>query len=174
MKQQQGSALIISLLILLVMTLIGISAMSTATMEEKMAANDRNQKVAFLTAEAGLTEAENAIATNNTYQDLQNKLADKKSGVYEMGTLDNSSFFDPAKWQASTHCTTTKIIGNNGSQAACYKAEIMDRANPIEICGYGGECSPQPQMVRITTRGTDSTGIATALVQTHLEYELVQ
>lgn len=173
MKKQCGSALIISLLILLVMTMIGISAMSTATMEEKMAANDRNQKVAFLTAEAGLTEAEISIAKNNTYQDLQKTLTGKLPGVYEMGALNSASLFDMDAWQAGTNCTVTKIIGNNGNQAACYKVEIMDRANPTEICSYD-DCQPQPQMIRITTRGTDNAGIATALVQTHFEYELTQ
>ncbi|MBI3772296.1 MAG: hypothetical protein HY272_06320 [Gammaproteobacteria bacterium] len=173
MKQQHGSALIISLLILLVMTMIGISAMSTATMEEKMSANDRNQKVAFLAAEAGLTEAEASIAQNNTYQNLQKMSAGEHSSIYKMGALSTSSLFDPNKWQAGAGCTVTKVMGNNGNQPACYKVEILEQTTPGEICGYG-DCSPKPQLVRITTRGTDSTGIATALVQTHFEYELAQ
>lgn len=173
MRQQQGSALIISLLILLVMTMIGISAMSTATMEEKMAANDHNQKVAFLSAEAGIGEAEMAITSNNSYQHLQELRAGKQAGTYRMGTISTASLFEPGKWQAGADCTAAQVMGDNGNPPACYKLEVMEQTSPGEFCGYG-DCPPRSQLVRITTRGTDNAGVASAMVQTHFEYELVQ
>lgn len=59
---QRGAALVISLLILLVMTLIGVTAMQTTVMEERMAGNLRNTNLAFQAAEAALREAENYLA----------------------------------------------------------------------------------------------------------------
>ena len=56
--RQQGSALIISLIILLLMTLIGVTAMQTTTLEERMTGNMRDSNIAFQAAEAALREGE--------------------------------------------------------------------------------------------------------------------
>jgi len=57
--RQQGSTLVISLMILVVMTLIGLTGIATSTLEEKMAGNTRDQAVAFQAAEAALRNGEN-------------------------------------------------------------------------------------------------------------------
>lgn len=51
---QQGSALIVSLLILLVMTVIGVATMNRSMLEEKMAANNNDMIATFQAAEAGI------------------------------------------------------------------------------------------------------------------------
>ena len=58
LKQQRGGALITALSILLVMTVLGISAMSTSALQERMAGNARDAEVAFEAAEAALRAAE--------------------------------------------------------------------------------------------------------------------
>lgn len=60
-KQQSGIALIISLIILLLLTIIMISALQVTTIEEKMAGNSQNQNIAFQAAESALREAEGLI-----------------------------------------------------------------------------------------------------------------
>lgn len=60
---QKGAALIVCLLLLLVMTLLGVSAVMTTTMEEKMAGNIRNKHMSFQAAETALRAGE-AIAAN--------------------------------------------------------------------------------------------------------------
>ncbi len=51
-NRQQGVVLIISLLILMVMTLIGISAISNTSMEERMSSNFQQSMVAFQASES--------------------------------------------------------------------------------------------------------------------------
>ena len=63
-KHQQGSALLVSLIILVVMTLLGLSGMRTSVMEEKMAGNMRDSELAFQAAEAALRDAEKYIKDN--------------------------------------------------------------------------------------------------------------
>ena len=53
-KSQSGAALVVSLLILLVMTVIGISSMRTTNLQEKMASNTREREQAFEAAESAL------------------------------------------------------------------------------------------------------------------------
>jgi len=61
--RQSGAALIVSLILLLVMTLLGVSAMQTNVLEEKMAGNFRDRDLAFQAAEAALRDGENWLKT---------------------------------------------------------------------------------------------------------------
>lgn len=54
---QQGSALVVALVFLLVMTLIGTTAMQGTSQQEKMAGNMHDRNLAFQAAEAALREA---------------------------------------------------------------------------------------------------------------------
>ncbi len=54
---QRGSALIIALVFLLIMTLIGTTAMQGTSQQEKMAGNMRDRNLAFQAAEAALRDA---------------------------------------------------------------------------------------------------------------------
>lgn len=56
-SRQAGNALVFSLLILLVMTIIGLSSMSNIQMQERMAGNVNVQSVAFEAASAGISQA---------------------------------------------------------------------------------------------------------------------
>jgi len=56
--RQRGASLIVSLLMLIVVLLLGISAAQMALQGEKAARNDRDHKIAFQAAEAGLMDAE--------------------------------------------------------------------------------------------------------------------
>lgn len=65
MTSQRGSVLIVSLGILAVLTLIGLSGANTTTLEERMAGNFRDQRVAFESAEAVLVDAERWVEQND-------------------------------------------------------------------------------------------------------------
>ena len=56
---QNGAALIVGLVILIVLSLLGITGMKSSILEEKMAGNLRNQTLAFQTSESCLTRAMN-------------------------------------------------------------------------------------------------------------------
>lgn len=58
---QQGAALIVALVMLLVLTLIAIAASRTSTLQERMAGNLRQSSVAFEAAEATLRTGEEWI-----------------------------------------------------------------------------------------------------------------
>jgi len=58
LHHQTGAALLISLILLLVLTFLGISSMQTTTLEERMAANQKDYYLAFEAAEYALVVAE--------------------------------------------------------------------------------------------------------------------
>ncbi len=68
-KKQSGAVLMTALVLLVIMTMLGLTSMTTSTLEEKMAANSQDINRAFQTAESGLEMVfsdENAFNTSNT------------------------------------------------------------------------------------------------------------
>jgi type IV pilus assembly protein PilX len=57
-KTQQGAALIVSLLVLVVLSLLSISAMNSAAMQERMSGHLRDGQLAFESADAALRDSE--------------------------------------------------------------------------------------------------------------------
>ena len=54
---QQGAVLIVAMIMLVILTLLGVSGMNTTRLEERMAANTQEHYRAFQNAESGLSEA---------------------------------------------------------------------------------------------------------------------
>lgn len=63
-RAQRGAALIISLLLLLVMTILALSASQTSRVQERMAGNSRDYQLALQAAETALRAAEENLLTN--------------------------------------------------------------------------------------------------------------
>ncbi len=63
-SKQSGAALVISMVLLMVLTILAISTMRTASLEVAMAGNDQYTQNAFQLAETGIDEYM-AIAVNN-------------------------------------------------------------------------------------------------------------
>ncbi len=60
-QRQGGIALVVALILLVIMTLLGLGAMRSVTLEEKMAANTFDRSVSFQAAEAALRGAEDLL-----------------------------------------------------------------------------------------------------------------
>jgi len=65
-SQQRGMALIMALVILMILTILGVTAMTTSSLEEKMAGNIQEQTRAFQAAESGVSEAMVQILNSTT------------------------------------------------------------------------------------------------------------
>ena len=61
-SRQRGVVLVVALLMLLVLTLIGLAATRSTTLEQRMTANQNDQAVAFEAAEAALRSGESALS----------------------------------------------------------------------------------------------------------------
>jgi len=64
--KQHGIVLVFCLILLLVTTLLGITAMSTTSLEESMTRNERDRHTAFQAAEAALREGERYVKSQAT------------------------------------------------------------------------------------------------------------
>ncbi len=81
---QEGFALVVSMIFLAILTVLGINAMRSSSLEEKMAANTQQQSFAFQSAETGLTVALGTAAAATTNQTRESS---KKSHKIVEGAL---------------------------------------------------------------------------------------
>jgi type IV pilus assembly protein PilX len=61
-SRQRGAVLIVSLMFLVILTMLGVTAMTGTTMEERMAGNTRDAAIAHQAAEAALRDARRDIS----------------------------------------------------------------------------------------------------------------
>ena len=63
---QHGVSLVVVLLLLVIVSMLGVASMQIATMGERGARNDRDQQLAWQSAEAALVDAEIDLAGPNS------------------------------------------------------------------------------------------------------------
>lgn len=85
--RQRGAVLVVSLLLLLVMTLLGLGASQSTRLQERMAGNQRDQEIALQTAEASLRAAEMRLSPTNPVALVTCRTADDRCDAYEMRTF---------------------------------------------------------------------------------------
>ncbi|MEO0574909.1 MAG: PilX N-terminal domain-containing pilus assembly protein [Pseudomonadota bacterium] len=79
-RRQRGVVMVIALIALLLMSLIGTTAMRSSTMQEKISGNLRDQDLAFQSAEAALHNAEAYVSSLTTLSQFSNA-----NGLYTTG-----------------------------------------------------------------------------------------
>ncbi len=83
LKNEKGAVLIAGMLILLVLTLIGLTAMQSSTLEEMMSRNYGSRNIAFEAAEAALREGENFLRTQVLPPFSGTSLVPASNGLYQ-------------------------------------------------------------------------------------------
>lgn len=142
--RQQGAALIVGLIMLLVLTLLGVSNMNMTTLELKMAANSQNQNHCFQAAEAGIGRSLNAETGEPYGIDFADPVDQPSIGVvsdnpYATATVDAvfrgqvSGASCPGSSIRKFSCIHFEIQSNGqhaGSQARCQNVQGVFRVAP--------------------------------------------
>jgi type IV pilus assembly protein PilX len=187
-KQQAGSVLIVSLVILLVLTLLGLSGMSNTVMQERMAGNMQESMSAFQAAEAGLRAGEQDAQTNIRPDNSIFK-ADctgavsgsaltglcEPAGVsglsYDVWITSTSSavYWDPTSAANDRRTRPYTTVGistlQNVSRQPAYiieRLQVVERGGSL-VAGFGSQ--PETEWYRITSRGFSRNGQSQATVQ---------
>jgi type IV pilus assembly protein PilX len=116
--KQEGSALIICMIFLLLLTILGVSSLQSATMQEKMVGNAVEENRAFQAAEGALRAGEANVQANSA--SITNENAATLPDVGD----------DPSGWE------TVTIDG----RSAYFHRQKIDYANSvfrITAIGYG-------------------------------------
>jgi type IV pilus assembly protein PilX len=110
MNSQRGIALILSLVILLVLSVLAASSMQGSIMQERMSITARESSLALEAAEAGLREVESRLSNLDSLDNFGN--ADgtgNRTGWYHIGYAPK--VFDATTWTGSGVIEAAEIDG---------------------------------------------------------------
>jgi len=165
-KLQQGSVLIISLVIMVVLTILGVSGMKTSMLEEKMAGNMRDTQFAFQAAEATLKQAEqyidqNIVSISSFDTDGSDGLYDKtEQRPWETINWDSSDSIEYSSFDTNYSITTPPrfIVQHLVSQTS--------NIDELNLDNYGqGTGAGRVDMFLITARAPGSSGNSVVTLQ---------
>ena len=160
---QHGSVLVVSLMILVVLTLLGISSMSGSIVEEKMAYNNRDYNLAFQAAETAMRNAEDfadSIASMSAFGTTAGLYAeDVNPDVHNIATWTGANAIQLASGTIEgVHTQPQYIIELLSSEGQ----EDININNYGESSGIGAL-----NTFRITVRATGGTEATVVMLQTH-------
>ncbi len=114
LNQQRGAALVVSLVLLAVITLLGVVSMQTSNAELKMAGTLRDRAAAFEAAEAALVMVERTLAAN-----------------------------PPLLQDVRTGCTGATCFNPNCTNGLCFNGDYAPTATPeyCEVVDYASATS---------------------------------
>jgi type IV pilus assembly protein PilX len=163
--KQTGSALIVSLVLLIMLTLLGITSMSNTVLEQRMAGNGQEKQLSFSFAEIGLREGE-ALAFNTfpARRDPNDGVYDHSSGGFLTAdngvslTADPSGFFDtPPSGEGIITFTGENVSGGSTisyttDQTAQPPQYVLENLGQSRIRDQGRKL-PKVTRFRVTSRG---------------------
>jgi len=171
---QRGAALIVSMLILLVLTLLGITAMVITSLEERMSGNLRDKNLAFQAAEVALHAGELAVISGLS-ADSQATFGCTAAVTCPPLAADltaNSSVWATAQ-------TFDETLSSVRSQPK-YLVEVLTPTAislmglPAMIAGASAQPGTPQCYYRITALGYGGTNTATAILQSTYTHPTVK
>jgi type IV pilus assembly protein PilX len=180
-SMQKGVVLIVALVMLLVMTAVGVTMMTGATLQERMAGNNSQLALARINAEAGLRLAEDAIDGLSTafFEDFKDDFKNSDQGYY-ISVHQNSPYYIynttsqtdvidltiPANWTSANSIQGTM---SSGDPRYRYTIEFIGQqkfttTTNINI-GAGAAISPESYAFKITSIGYGQNQKITAILQ---------
>lgn len=87
---QRGMALVFALIVLLILTILGVSALRTSSLQQLMAGNTQEQTRAFEAADSGLSHALNDIKANTASVD-PTSFANNTQYTYQVSSTSERS-----------------------------------------------------------------------------------
>ena len=166
MRNQRGVALFISLVLLLVLTIIGVSAVQTTSMEERMARNTHDSVLAFEAAEVALRTGETFLRNN------VNSIALFRRAKQRLWASD---YAQTERWDQANIWTGANSVVVPGNVIAGvaeqpryiieWVASVQRTDNPYQQGSSYSALFDRIEIFRITARGVGGTTNARVLLQ---------
>lgn len=153
--------MVISLLMLLVLTLIGIAATRGTSLQEKMAGNHQDYQVAFQAAEAGLVDCEDFL-NQVTLPPFNNT-----EGLYQVDVSTSTPFWDDwtrSDWQSDK---TRQYDGPEITGVAAQPRCIIEQLPAVTPPGasLASDTPAQILMYQLTVRAWGADEATSVLLQ---------
>ena len=167
-SKQTGVVLFVALILLLILSLLGVTAARMQTVEERMARNDDNRQLGAEAAEAALRAAENGLLTG-----LYTNFAGNTNGLYDP-LMSNGSPVSTMNWSVAANVLTYAAAAGPALSAVPMPQApkiVIENLPPVAIAGDDlsvtslNPASPPVSVYRVTAQGVGADGTSTTTMQ---------
>jgi type IV pilus assembly protein PilX len=158
---ERGAILVTSLLLLLVLTIIGVSVMQMTRMQERMSGNSSDVNMAFQGAESGLRGAETKILSFAELPKPCSTVGAACNTVFDTGTLGVLNTKDSTFWDDNAIRFSDPNIGSQFDEAPQF---VIEELAFIPYTKEYGDLTGR-DFYQATGRSTGASGSAAAVVQ---------
>ena len=168
--RQGGVVLFMSLIMLLIITVLGLSSVQTTSMQERMARSSRDVNLAFQAAESAIKDAETIVEEFASLSDFDAADANT-NGLYYEAEFDEESNWKTVDWDAAdgNYFTASTTVANVASQPKYIVEHVKtvvsdeDRLNLDNVGQDTG--SGRAQIFRVTVYATGGTDSVRVMIQ---------
>jgi type IV pilus assembly protein PilX len=166
--KQSGVVMFVALILLLILSLLGVTAARMQTVEERMARNDDNRQLGAQAAEAALRAAENGLLTG-----IYTNFAGNTNGLYAP-LLSNGSPVTGMDWTVAAN--TLPYAGSGPALGAMppmsnHPLMVIENLPSVAVAGDDisvtslNPASPPVTVYRVTAQGVGADGTSTTTLQ---------
>jgi type IV pilus assembly protein PilX len=167
-KDQSGVVLFVALMLLLILSMIGVTVARMQTVEERMARNENNRQLATQAAEAALRYAEYQLLNAPP----EAVFAGDTAGYYAISQTTGSMVAPTTGIVPTFFSTPANVMPYNGPALSLVPAgPARTPTIAIELVGYGSvpgdglTPNQEPPVYRITVQGYDADGTPSVILQ---------
>ncbi len=169
-QRQQGAVLVIGLIMVLLITIVGLSAVRSSGLQESMAGNMRDRNIAFQAAESALREAEEILDPTNVSLPAFDGTVDGLRLDLNATPENSVRYFTSADWGAVAKAIDDPLPGVVSQPVYLIEELIVDigsgaaaEGSAIDIGGMQttGDATPY----RVSSRGLGATTDTEVILQ---------
>ena len=172
-QKQEGIVLFMSLVMLLLLTILGVSSIQTTSLQQRMARNANDGTLAFQAAEVALRDGEDLLEELNNLTDFGDPLDDlegnEANGYYfEAAPGDPPNWKNLGDWTGGGFRTSETQI--TGAEQPKYIVEhvqtIIADADALNLNNIGEDIGAgRTEVFRVTARGYGASADAQVMIQ---------
>lgn len=157
-RQQNGSVLLVSLIMLLLLTLVAVGGMQGTILQERMTGNLRDRDLAFQAAEAALREAEAFIRDN------PGTVYNNDNGLYSVSNPNRPDWRVRGELEDGNGFITYGSDFPGVAAKPVYYIEEINTFQPAGTSTEAGVAVPPPPFFRITALGTGGSATTSVVL----------
>jgi type IV pilus assembly protein PilX len=158
-NRQSGMVLFVALVLLLILSMIGVTVARMQTVEERMARNEDSRQLAEQAAEAALRNAEATLGNAPPVGTFAND-----TGGYYVLPQNADSLIPTLNWNVAANVATY-----TGPAMSLLPSPVQAPKIAMELMGYGAvpgdNLSSPPPTYRVTVQGINADGSPSVLLQ---------
>jgi len=158
-NRQSGAVLFVAMMMLVILSIIGVTLARMQTVEERMARNDNSRQMAMQAAEAALRNAQAVLANPPSVATFGGNTA----GYYALSPA-TGSMIPTLNWNVAANVTTYTGPALSDLPTLARTPRVV-----MELMGYGSlagdDISNPPPTYRITVQGLNADGTPGVILQ---------